>query len=572
MDGSRPARIRAAPARLHEEQASQHEVAALLAQFRNPMAAAVVSSDSDEETDTESGPEEGEERKESDRRPPAYAWSTQHTPVRPQVFAAPRRPQHELDHCDTPMDFFRLFITDDFIDACVIYTNTFAQQRIDADTERAAASWHAATWTDTTAEEIKALLGCLIYMGIVCMNDTRDYWAQATAQPFITSTFTRHRFLSLLSNLRVSEDEADEDDQLSKLRAMIDMLTAAIQQHHYPGEELTVDEAMILFKGRSSMRQHIAKKATPTGFKVWMLVDVESNYVYSFDIYTGKNKSKREESTTASVVLKLIEPLTDQCWHRIGMDGFFTSVELFEKLLTKGFYAVGTTRHNRKHFPKVLLEEVKACARGEWKWRQHGQMVCFSWMDKKPVSLLSTFCDAQEQSTIKRRTGKQLIDVACPAVVPTYLRTMRGVDVFAQRQSYSKIGRRSKKWFYSLVWFMFDVAIHNAFILHQRKHKQQHYGEKDFRKQLMDQLLHGFTSRRTKGRAAPIPKRRRDSLHPLQHCKQQGTCVECRSRVGRGGHNTRSHWRCEDCQVFLCMPNCYNKHIQALATDEQRSE
>jgi hypothetical protein len=222
----------------------------------------------------------------------------------------------------------------------------------------------------------------------------------------------------------------------------------------------------------------------------------ESNYVYSFDIYTGKNKSKREEGATAAVVLKLIEPLTEHCWHRIGMDGFFTSVELFEKLLSKGFYAVGTTRHNRKHFPKELLKEVETCARGEYVWRQHGSMVCFSWMDKKPVNLLSTFNDPLEKSTIKRRTGKDLFDVSCPSVVPDYLRTMRGVDVFAQRQSYSKIGRRSKKWFYSLVWFMFDVAIHNAFILHQKKHKQQHYSEKDFRKQLMDQLVHGFTSRK----------------------------------------------------------------------------
>jgi hypothetical protein len=572
MAAARPARVRAAPAFLHDEQASHHEVAALLAQFRNPVAEPVPSSNSDEESDMDSGPEEGEERKESDRRPAAVVWSKEHMPVRPLAFSPPRRPAHPFDHYDTPIDFFTLIITDEFIDACVTYTNIYAQQRVDADKENPPASSHAAQWEDTTQEEIKALIGCLIFMGIVCMKDTRDYWTQATAQPFITSTFTRDRFLSLLSNLRVSDDESDEDDQLSKLRDMIRMLTAAIQKHFYPDGELTIDEAMILFKGRSNMRQHIAKKASPTGFKVWMLVDVESNYVYSFDIYTGKNKSKREEGATAAVVLKLIEPLTEHCWHRIGMDGFFTSVQLFEKLLSKGFYAVGTTRHNRRNFPKDLLKEVETCARGEYVWRQHGSMVCFSWMDKKPVNMLSTFNDPLEKSTVKRRTGKDLFDVSCPSVVPDYLRTMRGVDVFAQRQSYSKIGRRSKKWFYSLVWFMFDVAIHNAFILHQKKHKQQHYGEKDFRKQLMDQLVHGFTQRKQKGRHAPVPKRRRDSCHRVQHCKQQGTCVECLAKVGRGGHNVRSYWRCEDCDVHLCMPTCYNKHIQALAADVDMDE
>ena len=246
-------------------------------------------------------------------------------------------------------------------------------------------------------------------MGIVCMNDTRDYWAQATAQPFITSTFTRDRFLSLLSNLRVSGDIADAEDKLAKL-PMIDMLKAAIQKHHYPGEDETVDEAMILFKGRSDMRQHIAKKASPTGFKIWMLVDVATNYVYSFDIYTGKNKMKREENATANVVLKLIEPLAEHCWHRIGMDGFFTSVQLFQTLLSKGFYAVGTTRHTRKHFPKELLEEVKNLERGKWVWRQHGEMVCFSWMDKKPVNLLSTFNDAEEETVSRPEAYWQRAD------------------------------------------------------------------------------------------------------------------------------------------------------------------
>ena len=142
-------------------------------------------------------------------------------------------------------------------------------------------------------------------------------------------------------------------------------------------------------------------------------------------------------------------------------------------------------------------------------------------MDKKPVNLLSTFNDAKEEKVVQRRTGKELIEVKCPTVLPTYLRTMRAVDVFSQRLSYSKIGRRSKKWFYSLMWFMMDTGIHNAFILYQKKHKREHYTEKDFRKELMTQLVNGFTSRKLSRRAAPPVKHCRDSTHLLEHtaCK-----------------------------------------------------
>jgi hypothetical protein len=121
MAASRPSRIRGAPAFLHDEQASEQEMIALLAQFRNPVARAPQDSESDEESDMEEGPEEGEERKESDRRPPAFAWSKEHTPVQPLAFSPPRRPVHLLDNLHTPLDFFHLFLTEEFIEECVTY-------------------------------------------------------------------------------------------------------------------------------------------------------------------------------------------------------------------------------------------------------------------------------------------------------------------------------------------------------------------------------------------------------------------------------------------------------------------
>ena len=190
-------------------------------------------------------------------------------------------------------------------------------------------------------------------------------------------------------------------------------------------------------------------------------------------------------------------------------------------------------------------------------------------MDKKPVNLMSTCADPTKATTVKRLEDGKYVDVPCPEVLPLYSETMRGVDVFAQRLSYSKIGRRSVKWFYSLAWFMFDTAIHNAAILYQQKHKKEHYSEKDFRKDLMKQLVGSFTARKVKH--APR-KRPRDALHALEHSDVAGTCSMCRRRVGQGGHNARSRWRCADCQQFLCLPDCYNKHLSQLAAEHIEDE
>ena len=132
---------------------------------------------------------------------------------------------------------------------------------------------------------------------------------------------------------------------------------------------------------------------------------------------------------------------------------------------------------------------------------------------------------------------------------------MRGVGVFAQRQSYTKIGRRKR--FYSLVWFLLDVAIHNAFILYQQKHEQSSCDEKAFRKQLMQDLVSGFSARKRKREAAARHKRPRDSLHRLARSEQPRSCHECKRPTAHGQHNVRTHWLCEDCNLHLCLPVCY---------------
>ena len=68
----------------------------------------------------------------------------------------------------------------------------------------------------------------------------------------------------------------------------------------------------------------------------------ESGYVYQIDIYTGK-KDKPELGMGESVVMKLTEVAQDSnCV--IGMDNFFTSIQLLKMLHARGIRAIGTLR------------------------------------------------------------------------------------------------------------------------------------------------------------------------------------------------------------------------------------
>ena len=52
--------------------------------------------------------------------------------------------------------------------------------------------------------------------------------------------------------------------------------------------DVSVGEAMVAFKGTSTLKQYMAMKPVKWGFKVWMLADANTGYVSEFEVYTGK--------------------------------------------------------------------------------------------------------------------------------------------------------------------------------------------------------------------------------------------------------------------------------------------
>jgi len=122
-----------------------------------------------------------------------------------------------------------------YVQSMAEMTNAFAEAEHPVPRGRAAAAAAAAAagsgWSEATAEEIEALLGCLIYMGIVLLNATRDYRADETRQAFVANCFPRDRFMELLRRLRVSEGVVGEDERLEKLQQLIDLLEGRLRRY-----------------------------------------------------------------------------------------------------------------------------------------------------------------------------------------------------------------------------------------------------------------------------------------------------------------------------------------------------
>ena len=68
----------------------------------------------------------------------------------------------------------------------------------------------------------------------------------------------------------------------------MDQLCHSFESVYRPGKNASVDEAMIPFKGCSSLKQYMPQKPVKRGIKVWALADAANGYMANFQVYTGK--------------------------------------------------------------------------------------------------------------------------------------------------------------------------------------------------------------------------------------------------------------------------------------------
>ena len=265
-----------------------------------------------------------------------------------------------------PTDLFLKFFTPQLI------------QHITAETNRYAASCLASSnpsngpvpeWS-TSEEEIRAYLGLSILMGITKLPDLYDYWSTSDVLHnfAIASRISRKRFLEIQRYLHFTNNadiipRGEEGyDRLPKVRPVLDSVRASFLANYKPHRKNAIDEAMVKFDGRSSIKQYVPMKPVRRGFKVWVRADSSNGYISDFAVYTGKEGTVQKD-LGGKVVKNLVQPLAGGHYH-IYFDNYFSSVKLFEDLLQDGTYACGTYRRDRRGIPENIKCTKPGTTRG----------------------------------------------------------------------------------------------------------------------------------------------------------------------------------------------------------------
>ena len=103
--------------------------------------------------------------------------------------------------------------------------------------------------------------------------------------------------------------------KIQKVKLILAYLSHKCNINFIPGRDVAIDEDMVKYKGRSSIKQCMPKKPIKRGFKIWMRANSKSGYVSQFTVYEGKIRNQVEKVLGANVVINLTDTIHGHYHH-----------------------------------------------------------------------------------------------------------------------------------------------------------------------------------------------------------------------------------------------------------------
>ena len=119
--------------------------------------------------------------------------------------------------------------------------------------------------------------------------------------PHIVQSFPRTRFFRILRQLHFNDNSLAIPrgqpgyDRAYKVRPIIDNIREKCLTLYKPHKENAVDEAMVKFKGRSTLKQCMPAKPIKRGYKVWCRCDSHNGFTCCFQVYLGATDSVEKD-------------------------------------------------------------------------------------------------------------------------------------------------------------------------------------------------------------------------------------------------------------------------------------
>ncbi|GFX14045.1 piggyBac transposable element-derived protein 4 [Trichonephila clavipes] len=163
------------------------------------------------------------------------------------------------------MQYYEALIDNNLIDLIVHGTNRYAEQTIGRSIPRRHS--RSKKWEPTSKEEMHVFIALIILQGIVKQPTNEQYWSKrhSISTPFSSKVMSYRRFNLIYRFLHFSDNETfvtetHEGPKLSKIWPVLKYLTIRFKEVVTPVRDVTIDESLMLFKGRLDWKQYMPLK------------------------------------------------------------------------------------------------------------------------------------------------------------------------------------------------------------------------------------------------------------------------------------------------------------------------
>lgn len=420
--------------------------------------------------------------------------------------------------------------------------------------------------------ELRAFLGLLYLAGMHRSNrlNLEDLWAtNGSGIELFRLTMSLRRFRFIHNSIRFDDKttrlERIKIDKLAPVREIFSLFVENCKKSYSMGQNVTIDEMLVGFRGKCGFRQYIPSKPNKYGIKIFSLVDSKLFYTGNLEIYAGKQHDGPfcVSNKPVDVVKRLAEPIYNS-GRNITADNWFTDLNLVRELKQNRLSYVGTVRKNKPQLPPELVNTT----------------------NRKIKSNLFAFSkDCTVVSHIPKK-GKNVILVSSmhfdnlvdpnsqkPEIIEYYNQTKSGVDTVDQMVGGYNVARNSRRWPMVIFYALLNIGGINAQIIHMLNQNVK-IRRRRFIRNLSDQLLSEQIRCRadiTTGIHKPLhlklqslqkPKEGNSSNDPDPDIQLVGNkrkrCSSCYA-----SKTTRlSKYYCKCCKTFLCLEHstiiCYS--------------
>ena len=478
-----------------------------------------------------------------------------------------------LDFLATPSDFFSRIFDNRMIRDLLEYTNANANANQKIHYYKKLYNHkrllklvrsHEKKWKDVDELEMKAFIGIILYMGIISKPTIHEYWTKSYlfGTPGFRSIMSRDRFYQILKYFKLYKDnEINNQDPTYKFSSLMKNIIDNSQSLYIPDRNLTIDEAMVKFSGRSKMKVYMPLKPIKYGFKIFLLCESKTGFVLKWIMYTGRNSEN--VYSNKNVVLRLLEGYEGE-GYSVYMDRFYTSPNILLALRKKLIGASGTVMKNRLNLPKEYFELIEKLQFSECVFISRKNLILTCWKDSKIVYHLSN-CGNTNISETTRRTKKSknpIETISIPQTIKEYNFNSKGVDLFDQLSSYYLNHRKSVKWYIPIFYHLIELAVINSHILYKNT-KDPSISLLNFKKELVRGLISPIRKQKNilETNAKITLETNQTNVCRLALADKKKDCTLCKERK-RG--RIQSKYFCSRCHIHVCIIPCYDDHLASV--------